>query len=151
MPYVRWPGSIIGRDLDPGQVPVEDLRGDRRGGGPFLKRAPDRAGQVATSAEPAIVEQPNILAGHRMSDREGDTVAISNAMDTLIDSSGVRLVVLGGEGEPLRRPAYLIRPGDEPKGPRMLGVWLKFCPSDDRPEESPPAEVAALIDRLRDQ
>lgn len=68
--------------------------------------------------------------------------------DVLIDSRGVRLVVLGGEGEPSRRPTYLIRPGQSPRGPRMLGVWLKFCPSDYRPEESPPAEVAALIDGL---
>ena len=71
--------------------------------------------------------------------------------DVWIDSSGVRLVVLTGEGEPLKRPAYLIRPGEMPRGPRMVGVWLKFCPSDYRPEVSPPADIAALIEGLRDQ
>jgi hypothetical protein len=34
----RRPASVIGRDAEPRQVPVEDLRGDRRGAGSTLDR-----------------------------------------------------------------------------------------------------------------
>ncbi len=67
------------------------------------------------------------------------------------DSSGVHLVVVD-EGDISReflRPAYLVRPGEPPRGPREAGVWLKFCPSDYAPVAAPyPEAVQTLLDRL---
>jgi hypothetical protein len=64
-------------------------------------------------------------------------------------SGGAHLVaIVGDESAPLHWAAYLV---DEEgtAGPRDLGCWLKFVPSDYAPSDGPhPPAVESLIVRL---